>query len=96
MDTRSLSEPTTGHALFRTIFKNFCEKNNINLVLYTVRDHRSNGVVERLIYTMKAKLMAMSFNEPKPTLKVAIDKTHLDYSFNETIIHWMLTFFKTF
>ena len=27
-----------------------------------------------LIYTIKAKLLAMSFNEPKPTLNAAIDK----------------------
>ena len=55
-------------------FRNFCEKNNINLILCTVGDHRSNGVVERLIYTVKAKLLAMSFNDPKPSLNTAIDK----------------------
>ena len=55
-------------------FRNFCEKNNINLILCTVGDHRSNGVVERLIYIFKAKLLAMSFNDPKPSLNTAIDK----------------------
>ena len=55
-------------------FRNFCEKNKINLNLCTVGDHRSNGFVERLIYTFKAKLLAMSFNEPKPSLNTAIDK----------------------
>ena len=55
-------------------FRNFCEKNNINLILCTVGDHRSNGIVERLIYTVKAKLLAMSFNDPKPSLNTAIDK----------------------
>ena len=55
-------------------FRNFYQKNNINLILCTVGDRRSNGVVERLIYTIKAKLLAMSFNEPKPTLNAAIDK----------------------
>ena len=55
-------------------FRNFCEKNNINLILCTVGDHRSNVVVERLIYTIEAKLLAMLFNEPKPTLNAAIDK----------------------
>ena len=54
--------------------RNFCEKNNINLILCTVGDHRSNGVVERLIYNVKAKLLAMSFNDPKPSLNTAIDK----------------------
>ena len=55
-------------------FRNFCEKNNINLILCTVGDHRSNGVVERLIYTVKAKLLAMWFNDPKPSFNLAIDK----------------------
>ena len=55
-------------------FRNVCEKNKIKLILCTVGDHRSNGVVERLIYTVKAKLLALSFNEPKPSLNTAIDK----------------------
>ena len=55
-------------------FRNFCEKNNSKLILCTVGDHRSNGVVERLIYTVKAKLLAMSFNDPKRSLNTAIDK----------------------
>ena len=38
-------------------FKNFCEKKNLNLYLCKVGDHRSIGVVERLIYTIKAKLL---------------------------------------
>ena len=54
--------------------KNFCEKNNINLVSCTVGDHRSNGVIEHLIYTVKAKVLAMSSNKAKPTLNAAIDK----------------------
>ena len=37
-------------------------------------DHTSNGVIVRLIYTVKAKLMAMSFNETKPALSSAIDE----------------------
>ena len=55
-------------------FRNFCEKNNIKLILCTLGDHRSSGVVERLIYTVKSKLLAMSFNDPKPSLNTAIDK----------------------
>ena len=50
---------------FTLKFKKFYEKNNINLILCTV---------ERLIYTIKAKFIAMSFNESKPTLNAAIDK----------------------
>ena len=56
-------------------FRNFYEKNNINLILCTVGDRSSHGVVERLIYTIKAIHLAMSFNEPKPTLNAAIDKS---------------------
>ena len=55
-------------------FRNFCEKNNNNLILYTVGDHRFNGVAERLIYTIKETLLAMPFNKPKRTLNAAIDK----------------------
>ena len=64
------------HGSFFTTFdfRNFCEKNKIKLILCTVGDHRSNGVVERLIYTVKAKLLAMSFNEPKSSYNTSIDK----------------------
>ena len=63
-----------GSSFFSNDFRNFCENNNINLILCTVGDHRSNGVVQRLICTVKAKLISMSFNEPKPSLSTAIDK----------------------
>ena len=63
-----------GSCFISNDFKNYREKNNINLILCTVGDHKYNGVVERLLYTITAKLMAMSFNEPKPTLNAAIDK----------------------
>ena len=46
-------------------FRNFCEKNNIKLVLCNA---------ERLIYTVKDKLLAMLFNEPRPSLNTTIDK----------------------
>ena len=55
-------------------FRNFCEKNNINLFLCTVGDHISNGVTQRLFYAIKAKLLAMPFNEPKLSLNAAIDE----------------------
>ena len=44
-----------GSCFISNDFSKFCEKNNINLILCTVGDHRSNGVIERLIYTIKAK-----------------------------------------
>ena len=55
-------------------FRNFCEKNNIKLILCTVEDHKFNGVVEILIHTVEAKLLATLFNDPNPSLITAIDK----------------------
>ena len=52
-------------------FKKFCEKNNISLILCKVGDHKSDGAIEPLIYTVKAKLL---FNELKQTLNAAIEK----------------------
>ena len=63
-----------GSCFISNDFKNFYEKNNINLIIRTVGDNRSNGVVERQTYTVKAKLMAMSFSEPKPRLSSANDE----------------------
>ena len=55
-------------------FKNFCEKFNMEVIYCTVGDHRSNGLVERQVYTIKAKLLAMSFELPKPSLNESIEK----------------------
>ena len=55
-------------------FKNFCEKFNIEIFYCTVGDHRTNGMVERLVYTIKSKLLAMSFKLPKPSLNESIEK----------------------
>ena len=55
-------------------FKNFCDKFNIEIIYCTVGDHRSNGLVERLVYTIKSKLLAMSFEVPKPSLNNSIEK----------------------
>ena len=40
----------------------------------TVGDHRSNALVERLVYTIKSKLLAMSVELPKPSLNESIEK----------------------
>ena len=40
----------------------------------TVGNHRSKGLVERLGYTIKSKLLAMSFELPKPPLNASIEK----------------------
>ena len=63
-----------GRVFFRTKLKFFCEKNHANLILLMIGDHRSNGVVRFLIYTVKVNLMAISINVPKLTLKAAIDE----------------------
>ena len=55
-------------------FKNFCEKFNMEILYCTVGDHRSNGLVERLVYTIKSKLLALSFELPKPSLNELIEK----------------------
>ena len=55
-------------------FKNFCKKINMEMIYCTVGDHRSNGLVERLVYTIKSKLLTMSFELPKPSLIESIEK----------------------
>ena len=55
-------------------FKNFCDKFNIEIIYCTVGDHRSNGLVERLVYTIKSKLLAMSFEVSKLSLNDSIEK----------------------
>ena len=59
-------------------FKNFCDKFNMEIVYCTVVDHRSNGLAERLVYTIKSKLLAMSFELPKPSLNESIEKIILN------------------
>ena len=55
-------------------FKLFCNSFNIKLIFCTVGDHRSNGLVEKLAHTVKIKLLAMSLDQQKPTLQLAISK----------------------
>ena len=54
-------------------FKNFCKKINIEIIYCTVGDHRSKGLVERLVYTIKSKLLEKSFELPKPALNSSIE-----------------------
>ena len=63
-----------GSCFLSNEFKNFCVKKKFILILCRVEDRRSNGVVECTIHTVKAKLIALSFNEANPTLTAAIDK----------------------
>ena len=55
-------------------FKTFCEKYNIEIIYSTVGDHRSNGLVERLVFTVKSNLLTKSFDLPKPSLNSLIEK----------------------
>ena len=55
-------------------YTNFFKKFIIEIIYCTVGDHRSNGLVERLVYTIKSKLLAMSFELPKPALNSSIEK----------------------
>ena len=55
-------------------FKNFCDKFNLEIIYCTVGDHRSNGLVEKLVYTIKSKPLAISFELPKPSLNESIEK----------------------
>ena len=63
-----------GTVSFPTKLRTSARRKKNNLILCTVGDHRSNEVVERIIFTVKAKLMARLFRESKPTLNAAIGK----------------------
>ena len=55
-------------------FKSFCDSNNIKIIFCTVGDHRSNGLVEKLVHTVKVKLLAISKEHHKTTLQNAVSK----------------------
>ena len=46
----------------------------MEIIYCTVGDHRSNGLVEKLVYTIKSILLAMSFELPKPSRNESIEK----------------------
>ena len=52
----------------------FCNFFNIKLIFCTVGDHRSNGLVDKLVHTVKIKLLAMSIEQQRLTLQFAISK----------------------
>ena len=54
--------------------KLFCNSNNIKIIFCTVGDHRSNGLVEKLVHTVKIKLFVMSQEQQKCTLHNAVSK----------------------
>ena len=56
-------------------FKSIWEKFKIETIYCTVSDHRSIGLVERLVYTVKSKTLALSDKLPKLTLNSSIAKS---------------------
>ena len=55
-------------------FKLFCDSNNIKTIFCTVGHHRSNGLVEKLVQTVKIKLLAISQEHHKCTRQNAVSK----------------------
>ena len=55
-------------------FKVFCDSNDINLIFCTVGDHCFNGLVVKLVHTVKIKFIAMAFEQQKPNLQEAVWK----------------------
>ena len=54
--------------------REFCQEQNINVLFRPVGDHRTTGLVERLIRTIKGRLLAMAQEYPKPSLESALLK----------------------
>ena len=55
-------------------FELFCDSNNIKIIFCTVGDHRSNKLVEKLVHTVKIKLLAILQEHQKCTLQNAVSK----------------------
>ena len=54
-------------------FQIFCRTNNIKLLFAPVDDHRTIGVVERMIQTIKRKLAVMKIDQSNTPYKLASD-----------------------
>ena len=52
----------------------FCQEQNINVIFSPVGGHRATGLVERLIRTIKERLLVMAQENPKPSLEIALLK----------------------
>ena len=55
-------------------FKLFCDTNHVKLIFCTVGEHRSNGLVQKLVHAVKNDLLAMVLDQKNPTLLHAISK----------------------
>ena len=54
--------------------REFCHEQNINVIFSPVGDHRATGLVERLIRTIKERLMVMAQENRKPPPEIALLK----------------------
>ena len=54
--------------------REFCHEHNIKVIFSPVGDHRATGLVERLIRTIKERLLVMAQERPKPSLESALLK----------------------
>ena len=54
--------------------RQFCLEHNIKVIFSPVGDHRATGLVERLIITIKERLLVMAQEHPKPSLETALLK----------------------
>ena len=54
--------------------REFCLEHNIKVIFSPVGDHRATGLVERLIRTIKERLLVMAQEHPKPSLESALLK----------------------
>ena len=54
--------------------REICQEHNINVIFSQVGDHRATGLVERLIRTIKERLLVMAQEYPKPSLESALLK----------------------
>ena len=50
--------------------KNYCKQHNINLITTPAHDHRAIGLVERLIQTIKRRLVCMKLDSKKTTFTI--------------------------
>ena len=54
--------------------REFCLEHNIKVIFSPVGDHRATGFVDRLIRTIKERLLVMAQEHPKPSLESALVK----------------------
>ena len=54
--------------------RTFCYEHNIKVIFSPMGDHRATGLVERLIRTIKERLLVIAQEHPKPSLEPALLK----------------------